>query len=73
MSKKPPVWWQPQTARYVVSVDNQAKSSFETIEAADAEAARISKLFPVVIVRVRDSKQDSAKVSLDEAPEIKGD
>ncbi|MDB5650391.1 MAG: hypothetical protein JWL62_1911 [Hyphomicrobiales bacterium] len=50
-----------QMARYVVSVDRQAKSSFDTREAAEQEARRISEGFPVVTVSVSDSENDSAK------------
>jgi len=50
-----------QMARYVVSVDRQAKSSFETREAADEEARRIATAFARVTVTVSDSDNDSAK------------
>lgn len=50
-----------QTARYVVYVDQQAKSSYDTREAAETEAARILKAFPVLAVRVADSEDDSIK------------
>ena len=60
MSSEPSKAWQrPKTPRYVVSVDNQAKSAFDTQEAADAEARRISGGFPQVVVRVTDSEEDS--------------
>ena len=49
-----------QTARYVVYVDNQAKSSFDSREGADAEARRILAAFPILTVRVADSENDSA-------------
>ena len=49
-----------QMARYVVYVDNQAKSSFDARESADQEAKRISDRFPVVTVRVSDTEKDSA-------------
>lgn len=50
-----------QMARYVVSVDGQPKSSFDTREPAEAEAKRILDKFPVVTVKVQDSEADSAK------------
>jgi hypothetical protein len=50
-----------QMARYVVSVDRQAKSSFDEREAADREAARISDAFARVTVAVSDSENDSAQ------------
>ncbi len=50
-----------QMARFVVYVDQQAKSSFETRDAADAEAARILKAFPILAVRVADAEDDSIK------------
>ena len=56
-----PLWKRPQTARYVVTVDHQAKSSFDTCEAADQEARRISDGFPKVAVKVIDSETDSTK------------
>jgi len=51
-----------QTARYVVSVDHQAKSSYDTLAAAKAEAKRISDAFPVLAVEVSDSENDSLKL-----------
>jgi hypothetical protein len=56
-----PLWKRPQTARYVVAVDHQAKSSFDTCEAADQEARRISDGFPKVVVKVTDTESDSTK------------
>ena len=50
-----------QMARFVVYVDQQAKSSYDTREAAEAEAARILKAFPVLAVRVADGEDDSIK------------
>jgi hypothetical protein len=50
-----------QMARYVVSVDRQAKSSFDTRDAADQEATRISQAFTRVTVTVSDSENDSVK------------
>ena len=52
----------PKMARYVVSVDLQAKSSFDTREAADKEARRISDAFPILTVHVEDSEEDSVKL-----------
>jgi len=48
-----------QMARHVVSVDRQAKSSFDEREAADREATRISGAFARVTVTVSDSDNDS--------------
>jgi hypothetical protein len=61
-----------QMARYVVSVDRQAKSSFDEREAADREATRISDAFSRVTVTVSDTDNDTVKtlgptVSLSEA------
>ena len=50
-----------QTARYVVYVDNQGKSSFDSLEAAEKEAKRIRDAYPILNVRVADSEQDSSK------------
>jgi hypothetical protein len=50
-----------QMAGYVVSVDRQAKSGFETRGAADEEALRISEAFSRVTVTVSDTDNDSAK------------
>ena len=51
----------PQTARFVLSVDGQAKSSYDTREAAEAAAKRISDKFPVPTVTVTDTEQDSVR------------
>jgi hypothetical protein len=48
-----------QMARYVVSVDQQPKSSFDTREAAEKEARRISEAFPILAVQVTDAEQDT--------------
>ncbi len=56
-----PLWKRPQTARYVVTVDHQAKSSFDTCEGAEQEARRISDGFPKVVVKVTDTESDSTK------------
>jgi len=49
-----------QLARYVVSVDHQPKSSFDSREAAENEARRISEAFPILAVRVSDTEQSTA-------------
>jgi hypothetical protein len=51
-----------QMARYVVSVDHQPKSSFDTREAADKEASRILQAFPILAVQVTDAEEDTVKV-----------
>jgi hypothetical protein len=51
-----------QMARYVVSVDHQPKSSFDTREAAEKEARRILEAFPMLTVHVNDAEEDSVKV-----------
>ncbi len=61
------VWKRPATARYVVSIDNQAKKSFDTREIADQEARKIAEGFPKVVVKVIDTEPD-ARTSED--PEI---
>jgi hypothetical protein len=43
----------------VVSVDHQSKSSFDKLEDAEAEAARIRGLFPKLAVAVQDAKANS--------------
>jgi len=50
-----------QLARYVVSVDHQPKSSFDSREAAENEARRISEAFPILAVRVTDTEQSTVK------------
>jgi len=50
-----------QLARYVVSVDHQPKSSFDSREAAENEARRISEAFPILAVRVTDTEQRTVK------------
>ena len=63
MARTPiPVQKRPQTARYIVSVDGQAKSSFDTPEAADVYARNITDRFPKVVVLVTDSVHDSVKI-----------
>lgn len=52
-------WRPPKSERYVLSVDHQAKSSFDSYEAANAEAERISESFPNVVVKVSDIEQNS--------------
>lgn len=51
-----------QMARYVVSVDHQPKSSFDSREAADKEAQRISAAFPMLTIDVSDAEEDSVKI-----------
>ena len=53
------VWKRPTMARYVVSVDNQPKKSFDTREIADQEARKISEGFPKVVVKVTDTERDT--------------
>ncbi len=52
-----------ETKRFVVSVDHQAKRSYDTREEADAEAKRISTAYPVVAVHVTDIEQDSRNLA----------
>lgn len=58
---KPEIWKPAKTGRYVVSVDRQAKSSFASEEAAQAEAQRISDGFPNVVVAVSDTEKDTVR------------
>jgi hypothetical protein len=44
----------PETARYVLLVDRQAKRSFDQREAAEQEAQRIRSRFPHLRVTVED-------------------
>ena len=48
-----------QMARYVLFVDQQAKRSFDSREAAEDEAQKISKAFPIVVVRIANLQQDT--------------
>lgn len=48
-----------QRARYVVYVDNQAKSSYDVKLEAETEAARIKSAFSQVVVDVRDDDDNS--------------
>ncbi|WP_181902986.1 hypothetical protein [Methylovirgula ligni] len=50
-----------------MSIDNQAKKSFDTREIADQEARKIAEGFPKVVVKVIDTEPD-ARTSED--PEI---
>ncbi len=47
------------SARYVVSVDHQNKSGFDTREAAETEATRIRSMHPILTVEVADSEMDT--------------
>ena len=49
-------------ARYVVFVDHQPKSSFDSREAAENEARRISQAFPVLAVHVTDAEQPAIRI-----------
>jgi hypothetical protein len=51
-----------QMARYVVSVDHQPKSSFDTRGAADKEARRLLEAFPILTVHVTDAEEDSVNL-----------
>ncbi len=50
-----------QMGRFIVYVDQQAKSGFDTRDAAESEAARILKAFPILAVRVADIEDDSIR------------
>ncbi len=45
--------------RYIVFVDQQGKSSFDSLEAAENEAKRILAAYPKLAVRVADSESDT--------------
>lgn len=51
-----------QMARFVVTVDHQPKSSFDTREAAVKEARRILVAFPILAVHVTDADEEIVKV-----------
>jgi hypothetical protein len=55
------VSWRTQMPRYVIEVDGQAKSGFETRELAEVEAKRISDAFPKLQVRIADWEFDSVR------------
>ena len=48
-----------ETKRFVVSVDHQAKRSYDTRAEAEDEARKISTAYPVVAVQVTDVEQGS--------------
>lgn len=50
-----------QTARFVVSVDHQAKRSFDKLEDAQVEAKRIADAFPALNVEIDDMENGTIK------------
>lgn len=55
-----------QTARFVVSVDHQAKRSFDKLKDAQDEAKRIAEAFPILNVEVDDMENGTLKPIVDE-------
>jgi len=49
----------PETGRYWLQIDRQTKSSFKTLEAAQAAGLAIKKNYPVVQVSVYDSVEST--------------
>lgn len=60
------------SARFVVSVDRQAKSSFADVQDAQREADRISASYPRVVVHVSDRTRELVQESSNIAP-VDGD
>ncbi len=52
----------PETGRYVLLVDSQAKRSFDSWDAAEAEAKRILDRFPHLHVGVEDREKSCAGI-----------
>ena len=61
LKQQPPrqAYKRQETARYVVAVDHQIKSSYDTHEAAKNEADRILRAFPKLNVTVSDAAANS--------------
>lgn len=55
-----------QTARFVVSLDHQAKRSFDNLKDAQIEAKRIADAFPMLNVEVNDMENGTLKPASDE-------
>lgn len=55
-----------QTARFVVSVDHQAKRSFDNLKDAQIEAKRIANAFPILNVEVDDMENGTLRPVADE-------
>ena len=56
----------PERGRFLLQVDKQTKSSYTTLEAAQAVALMIKKKYPIVNVSIYDSVDNSS--TLIEAP-----
>ena len=52
----------PDTGRFRLHVDRQAKSSYSTLEAAEEAGAAIKKKFPIVQVAVYDRAESQNKI-----------
>jgi hypothetical protein len=52
----------PVDKRFLLKVDGQIKTSFDTKEPAATAGAAIKKAFPVVLVTVTDSEKDSTEI-----------
>jgi len=52
----------PETGRYVLLVDSQAKRSFDSWDAAEAEAKRILDRFPHLHVGVEDREKNLTSI-----------
>ena len=59
-----------QYARFVVSVDRQIKSSFDSRAEAQAEADRLSATFANLTIAVNDSQQPLIRESASEAESL---
>jgi hypothetical protein len=55
-----------ETKRFILSVDHQAKRSYDTKQDAEAEAALIAKAFPavtVVIIDIEEQRNNLARLA----------
>ena len=52
----------PVDKRFLLKVDGQIKTSFDTKEPAATAGAAIKKAFPVVVVTVTDSEEGSTEI-----------
>jgi hypothetical protein len=52
----------PESGRYFLQVDKQTKSSYKTSEAAQSAALEIKKAYPIVLVSIYDSVDNSVRL-----------
>ena len=58
----------PDTGRYLLQVDRQAKGSYQTAESAESAGLAIKREFPILHVTVYDSVNSASTVLASPAP-----